>query len=178
MRIAQDGIAWQITSGGQQWQIAWYPPPDPPVGTPHGSAAVCSTNGGIVLISGDGQLWGFPGGRPEQGEDWLDVLHRELWEEACITVTGQRLLGYSHGQCLQGHQAGLVLVRAWWAATVDLQPWQPQHEITHRKLVAPQDVYDSIWIEDGYAPMYLRILSEAGISASEQRRVSEYDQCM
>jgi ADP-ribose pyrophosphatase YjhB (NUDIX family) len=162
--IAQDAVAWQVISAGQQWQIAWYPPPDPPSGKPHGSGAVCQTpDQQVVLVSGNGQLWGLPGGRPEQGEDWLDVLKREVQEEACATVTGQRLLGYSRGICVQGHEQGLILVRAWWAATVGLQPWQPQHEMSHRRLVAADDVYDSIWIEDGHVPIYRRILSEAGI---------------
>jgi len=160
--VAQDAKAWRVSHRGQQWDIAWYPPPHPLAGTAHGSAAVCWAHGQVVLVSSDAQLWGLPGGRPEPGEDWLDVLHREIAEEACALVTAQRLLGYSRGVCIRGHEAGPVLVRAWWAATVDLQPWQPQHEISHRKLVAPQHVYAAIWVEDGYAPLYRRILSEAG----------------
>jgi hypothetical protein len=74
--IAQDAIAWQVSHGAEVWRIAWHPPPEPPDGTPHGSSAVCWAADQIVLISDDGQRWGFPGGRPEAGEDWLDVLSR------------------------------------------------------------------------------------------------------
>jgi ADP-ribose pyrophosphatase YjhB (NUDIX family) len=162
--IAQDAIAWQVSSGAEQWRIAWYPPPDPPEGMPHGSSAVAWADDQVVLISSDGDHWGFPGGRPEDGEGWLDVLRREIQEEACATVTGQRLLGFSKGQCIEGEHFGLVLVRAWWSATVDLEAWRPQHEITHRKLVPAQAVHSSIWIEEGHAPIFRRILTEAGLS--------------
>jgi ADP-ribose pyrophosphatase YjhB (NUDIX family) len=64
------------------------------------------------MVSGDGDRWGLPGGRPEPGEDWADTLRREVREEACATVTGCRLLGFSRGVCVRGSEAGLVLVRA------------------------------------------------------------------
>jgi hypothetical protein len=62
---------------------------------------------------------GFPGGRPEVAEDWLDVLTRDVHEEACATVTEHRLLGFSRSSCTVCHEAGLVLVRAWWAVRVE-----------------------------------------------------------
>jgi hypothetical protein len=93
--IAHDGKAWQVTSAGQLWHLAWHPPPDPPGGTPHGSAAVCLIAGQVVLISTDGQHWGLPGGRPEQGEGRLPEhpvesgfapLYRRIFAEAGISV--------------------------------------------------------------------------------------------
>ena len=48
--------------------MAWYPPPLAPGGTPHGAQGVCVTSDGkIVLVSEDGEQWGFPAGRPEPG---------------------------------------------------------------------------------------------------------------
>jgi ADP-ribose pyrophosphatase YjhB (NUDIX family) len=158
---AVDGVEWTVTSGGQGWAVAWYPPPDPPPGTPHGSATVCYLGSCIVLVSGDGRRWGLPGGRPEPGEDWTATPHREVAEEACATVIGHRLLGYSRGRCLRGHEAGLVLVRAHWRAEVRLRPWRPAHEMTHRRLVPADQALASMWIEDGFAPMYRRIFAEA-----------------
>ncbi|MFI6503863.1 NUDIX domain-containing protein [Nonomuraea typhae] len=163
MDIAQDGRAWPVTSHGQDWQIAWLPPPDPPEGISHGSAAVCFSGDQVVLVSDGDERWGMPGGRPEAGETWVDVLVREVLEEACADVTAQRLIGYSRGSCVRGPEQGRILVRAWWVATVELRPWQPGHETTGRRLVSPGHVYDSIWIEDGFAPLYRRIMREAGL---------------
>jgi hypothetical protein len=105
MRIAEDGVEWLVTNGGQDWRVAWHLPPDAPPGTPHGSAGVCVAGDAVVLVSGDGVRWGLPGGRPEPGEDWADTLRREVREEACATVTDARLRGFSRCECVRGPQA-------------------------------------------------------------------------
>jgi NUDIX domain len=76
--IASDGRDLVVSSNGGDWRVGWYPPPDPPSGTPHGAAAVCVSGNRIVLVSSDGQRWGLPGGRPEQGERWAGTLRREV----------------------------------------------------------------------------------------------------
>lgn len=108
-----------------------------------------------------GSWWGLPGGRPEPGEDWTATLHREVVEEACATVTGCRLLGYSRGTCIRGHEQGLVLVRAHWRAEVTLRPWRPAFEMTYRRLAPADQALAAMWIEDGFPPMYRRIFAEA-----------------
>ena len=83
-------------------------------------------DGEVVLISPDGQRWGWPGGRPEPGESWEQTLRREILEEACATVTCARLLGFVRGRCVSGREQGLVLVRSIWRAEVRLLPsWGP-----------------------------------------------------
>ncbi|MEV4077212.1 NUDIX hydrolase [Nonomuraea fuscirosea] len=89
----------------------------------------------LVLISHDGEHWGFPAGRPEGEETYEETLRREMWEEACVTVTAARLLGYVRSECVRGHERGLVLVRAFWRATTLPHPWEPRFEIRHRRLV-------------------------------------------
>lgn len=79
--IAADGVEWTVTLDGQDWRICWHPPPHPPPGIPHGSAAVCHTDRHIVLVSDDGHRWGMPGGRPEPGEDWPRPLTAVLLAE-------------------------------------------------------------------------------------------------
>jgi ADP-ribose pyrophosphatase YjhB (NUDIX family) len=161
--ITQDGVEFAVTSDGQDWRVAWHPPPDAPPGTGHGSAGVCVEGDRVVLVSGDGDRWGLPGGRPEPGEDWSDTLRREVREEACATVTGCRLLGFSRGVCVRGPQTGLVLVRAWWRAEVRLDPWRPRFEIVRRRLVPLAEAFASMWIEEGFEPMYRRIFAEAAL---------------
>jgi 8-oxo-dGTP pyrophosphatase MutT (NUDIX family) len=159
--IAQDGVEWRVRSGGQDWQVGWFAPPEPPPGRWHGSTGLCLAAGEVVQVSEDDRRWGLPGGRPEDGEDWYATLCREVAEEACAQVVDARLLGFSRGICLRGHEAGLVLVRSQWLAHVTLDDWQPRHEMTGRRLVSFHDALSSMWIEDGFAPMYRRMFAEA-----------------
>jgi 8-oxo-dGTP pyrophosphatase MutT (NUDIX family) len=123
--------------GGQHWVVSWCP--DQPDGIPHGSAGVCVSGDRLVLISHDGRHWGFPAGRPDGDETFEQTLRREMREEACVTVTRARLLGFARSECLRGRQRGLVLVRAYWRADVEILPWRPEFEITHREVVAAAD---------------------------------------
>jgi hypothetical protein len=166
--IPEDGVEWPVTSAGQDWLVGWYPAPEPPPGTPHGSGAVCVHDGRVVLVTSDGERWGLPGGRPEAGEDWHAVLRREVAEEACATVLDARLLGYSRGTCVRGHEAGLVLVRAQWRADVRLDPWRPAFEMIGRRLVPAAGALAAMWIEDGFAPLYRRMFAEAGMPGNCQ----------
>jgi ADP-ribose pyrophosphatase YjhB (NUDIX family) len=73
-----------INSHGQQWMTAWHPPGSEPSGQNHGSAGICVTSDGqVVLISSDGLSWDLPAGRPQAGEGWEQTLRREVREEAC-----------------------------------------------------------------------------------------------
>lgn len=84
--IAVDGVDVAFSQDGQDWRVAWFPPPDPPPGTPHGAAAICVAGDQVVLIGTDGETWGLPGGRPEPGEAMIDTMRREVYEEACRGV--------------------------------------------------------------------------------------------
>ena len=151
-------------SHGQDWDVSWHPPSDSPTGRPHGAAGVCVTpTGGLVLISHDGQHWGFPAGRPEPGETIEETLRREMREEACVTVTDQRLLGFARSLCVAGHEKGLVLVRSYWAATVEPQPWEPEFEILHRRVVPVTEAKAHVRDPDEAATQIsFRALDEAG----------------
>jgi len=70
------------------------------------------------------------------GEDWEQVLRREMLEEACAQVLDARLLGFARSECLGGHEDGLILVRSIWLARVEVLPWEPQFEIPLRRLEA------------------------------------------
>jgi ADP-ribose pyrophosphatase YjhB (NUDIX family) len=152
--------------GDQDWRVAWYPPPDPPPGVPHGAEAVCVAGGRVVLVSRDGRLWGLPAGRPEEHEGWVDTLRREVREEACAEVVSSRLLGFTRGVCVRGPQEGLVLVRSHWRAEVRVLGWEPRFEMTHRRLVPADAAFGSMTIPEGLAPLYRRMFAEAAISAA------------
>jgi len=159
----RDGEELLIRANGQVWAVSWHPPPAPPAGTPHGSAGVCVTaDGQVVVISGDGERWDLPAGRPETGETWEQTLRREMLEETCGVVRHARLLGFSRGACREGHEQGLVLVRALWRADIELRPWKPEFEVPHRRLVTP-NALRTLAIGGEFAPIIRRALKEAGV---------------
>jgi ADP-ribose pyrophosphatase YjhB (NUDIX family) len=163
--IAWDGCDVEVSSNGGDWRVGWYPPPDPPSGTPHGAAAVCVSGDRVVLVSSDGQRWGLPGGRPEQGEGWIDTLRREVAEEACAVVERARLLGFTRGTCVRGPEQGLVLVRSMWRVEVRLERWAPRFEIAHRRLAPADEALRSVLIaEPGVGPIYRRMFAQAAAS--------------
>jgi ADP-ribose pyrophosphatase YjhB (NUDIX family) len=166
--VVVDGRDYVVPTGGQDWRVRWFPPEAEPPGTAHGAAAVCVAHDQVVLVSGDGDRWGIPGGRPEAGEDWADTLQREALEEACAVVTACKLLGFSRGVCTQGPQRGLVLVRSIWRADVQLKPWEPRFEMSHRRLVpADEALRLTIVAEPRMAPFYRRFFLEADLPAAD-----------
>ncbi|SCK23486.1 NUDIX hydrolase [Streptomyces sp. WMMB 322] len=163
---ARDGAAVAAVINGQTWHVAWHPPPEPPPGTPHGAEALCLADDRVVVVSGDGRHWGLPAGRPEQHEQWAGTMRREVREEACAAVTGCRLLGFSRGVCVRGSQEGLVLVRSMWRAEVQLEPWEPQFEMSHRRLLPARQAFRSLTVPGGLVPFYRRLFAEAGVPTS------------
>ena len=159
--IAVDFEETAVPANGGDWRMAWHPPGEVPDGLPHGAGAFCVTGADeVVLISTDGVRWG----RPEAGESWEDVLRREMLEEACVTVTEARLLGFVRSRCLSGAETGRVLVRSIWRADVELLPWAPEFEIPFRKVVPGRELARHLWMEDGTGPIYSRAAREAGIA--------------
>lgn len=153
-----------VHSNGLVVRVSWHPPPAPPDGTPHGAMGICMTPGGeIVLVSEDGQRWDLPAGRPEGNETWEQTLRREMLEEACATVVHARLLGFSRGECIEGPERGLVLVRSLWRADVKLAAWEPEFEIVHRRLVTPEQLQTDFVAGHPFAPIIRRAIAEAGL---------------
>jgi hypothetical protein len=162
--MANTGESLLVHSAGQDWLGSWHLPDlPPPDGKRHGSSGLCVTQDGLVVLgSADGTVWGLPQGRPEGDEDWRATLDREVLEEACCTVSDATLLGYSRGECIHGHEQGLVLVRSAWRATVVVHEWQPQYEIAYRALLSPDDALAKM-ANDPFLPFIRRIFHEAGL---------------
>jgi ADP-ribose pyrophosphatase YjhB (NUDIX family) len=158
----RDGQELQIQTNGQKWIIAWRPPPKAPAGQAHGAAGVCITsNSEIVLVSSDGTTWDLPAGRPEGDETWEQTLRREMREEACATVVNTRLLGFCRSHCIEGTEAGLVLVRSFWRAQVVLDTWEPAFEIGYRRVMPVAD--GLAHLPPVFEPVWRRALVEAAV---------------
>ncbi|MFC0527536.1 NUDIX hydrolase [Phytohabitans kaempferiae] len=150
-------------AGGQRWLVSWHPPEVEPAGRPHGAAGACVAGDRLVLISHDGTHWGFPAGRPDGDESAEETLRREVWEEACARVETARLLGHARSECVAGHEAGLVLVRSYWRAEVEVLPWRPRFEIAHRRLVPAAEAAGHVRDPD---PVGTRIAQRALLEAA------------
>ena len=159
---AQDGVQYLLHSHGQLWLQSWHSGNAPPDGKNHGAVGVCVTpEDQVILVTENGYDWGLPAGRPEEGEDWRATLDREILEETCCHVQDARLLGFTRGVCVRGHEAGLVLVRSIWRAEVLLADWNPTFEITARQLLPPTDAFDVV--RDWRPEILRRCFQEAGI---------------
>ena len=155
----------QVHSDGQDWLISWHGRDAPPAGKNHGSAGICVTpDGGVVLVTEDRRRWAPPGGRPEGDEDWEATLRREVDEEACVTIADVRLLGFARGECTAGHELGLVLVRSLWLVQVELREWVPRFEIIERRVLTPSEVASHPGLSETVAPILARGLVEAGLA--------------
>jgi hypothetical protein len=44
-----------------------------------------------------------------------------------------------------------------------LMPWEPRFEIAHRRVVPASELLSSLWMEDGFEPIYYRALREAAL---------------
>jgi hypothetical protein len=81
-------------------------------------------------------------------------------------VRDARLLGFVVSECVAGHQQGLVLVRSYWRAEVDIEPWQPQLEIAHRRIVPTAQARRHVQDPDEVATrISFRALAEAHIGS-------------
>lgn len=109
------------------------------------ASGICFTDEGlIVLVTGDGESWGLPGGHPENDETIEDAFIREVREEACAIVTNPNYLGSSEVKD-PGNPEGLtVTYQARFWARVWLDEFKPEYETTGRKLVAPEDMIPTL----------------------------------
>lgn len=148
--------------------MTWYPPDQIPSGTPHGSAGVClTTSGEIVLVKiRDVDYWELPAGRPEGNENWEQTLRREVAEEGCATVLDADLIGF----CRTCNETdGTVRVRSYWKTTVQVNDWKPLHEIESRMVIAPRLALPYLSLV--HKPITIRAMVEAG--ALDKRNVDE-----
>jgi hypothetical protein len=69
---------------------------------------------------------------------------------------------------VRGYERGLVLVRSFWRADVRIDPWEPEFEIEHRRIV-PRSAATLYVLGTGGAVdrIHLRALVEADLVGDE-----------
>ena len=127
------------TGRAHRYRIAWFDPPfRPPLDETTQALGICFTSDRrIVLVTWNGEHWSLPGGSPEPGETLKHTLAREVREEACARVVSSRYIGCQRVNELYDERPAYYQTRFW--ARVELDEFRPEHEMTARLLVAPED---------------------------------------
>ena len=95
---------------------------------------------GQLLIVKNGENWTIPGGHPEAGENYLETLNRELWEEACVTLKDINYLG-----AVEVVENGETYYQLRCTAYLkDLHEFKQEWEISERKFVDLDDLANYI----------------------------------
>ena len=123
---------------GRHFEVTWMQGEDlPPLDQITQVSSMCFTSvNQIALISTDGKRWNIPGGHPEPKESLEQTLRREVLEEACCEIYDPFLLGWQHVRDIQDNS---VHFQMRYFCRIRIQPFDPKHEIRHRKFVRPDE---------------------------------------
>ena len=136
------------------------------------ASGICITEEGlIVLVTGDGESWGLPGGHPENDETIKDAFIREVREEVCAIVTNLVYLGVSEVKDAGNPEGFTINYQARFWARVQLDEFKPEYETTGRKLVTPENMIPAL---NWYPAGIIRIILKAALEC-EQRYKLETD---
>ena len=153
-----------IEAEGERYRVAWFDPPFlPPLDETTQALGICFTaERRIVLVTWNDEQWSLPGGTVEPGETLERTLVREVHEEACATVVDSRYIGCQQIEELDGNGDSYYQTRFW--ARVELDPFTPEHEMTARRLVSPEDFRATLfWGAEATAGLIL----ERGLAIEE-----------
>lgn len=152
---------------GRRYRIAWFDPPfRPPLNEATQALGICFTDDRrIVLVTWNGADWSLPGGSLERGETLEQALAREVREEACARVVTSRYIGCQRVEELDGDRLAYYQTRFW--ARVELDEFRPEHEMSARRLVAPEEFRATLfWGAETTAG----VIIERGLEIEERTR--------
>ena len=164
-RHARGRNSGSATAVARNWVASWHPPELPaPAGKPHGSAGICFTpEGDIVLVTRPGISWEFPAGRPEMGRRLAGDVGQRGDGGSLRGCGGTRCWSVSpRGACIRGlGRRDSCWSGRLWCADVSLDPWDPLHETTARLVVPPNEALERVGFGGDHRPIYERWFRDA-----------------
>lgn len=99
-----------------------------------------------LLIVKVGKNWTIPGGHPEEGENPLDTLNREIIEEANIKIKDSEFMGYV--EVTPEHDEAIHYQLRYKAKVDSVDDFKDDFESTERKFVKTSELKDYIkWFD-------------------------------
>lgn len=145
-----------VVVDGARYRVGWFDPPflPPPAETTQALGICFTADSRIVLVTWNDTDWTLPGGTIEPGETLEQTLTREVFEEACARVRACGYIGCQRVEHLEDDRPAYYQTRFW--ARVELEPFEPAHEMTARMLVRPGEFLDTLfWGRESTAALIL-----------------------
>ena len=126
-----------------------------------------TADGEMLLVGGTPgatEFW-LPGGGIEVGESPEQALARELLEEAAATIHEMRPIG---SQRVDYPETGSEFHSFYWSRVTLADDFVPEHEVTERRLVGPDEFLDALcW---GRSDPTAALLLERALAVERERQ--------
>ena len=102
------------------------------------SAFIYNDKDELLIVKNE--TWTLPGGHPEEGETKEETLRREVMEETCSTIKDLHYIG-----AVEVIEDDETYYQLRYTARLDqLLEYKPEFEVSERKLVSLEDLYDYV----------------------------------
>lgn len=127
-----------VKFGEEEYEFSWIEGGDPAVELVSQVSGYVFNNKGEILIVKN-KNWTIPGGHPEEGEDYIETLRREIIEESNVKITNILYLGQVKLVNLENKE---IKYQLRYTAEVEMigDFKQNEFEVSERLFIKPEDL--------------------------------------